>query len=334
MSFKNPEAFLLILLLPLLVPQLRSVALTALPFSSTPALRTSAKSRRQSWLFLPGLLRGLTLISIITACARPQLASTFEEKESQGIAIQMLIDISSSMDFSLRYENEQVTRMDVAKKVLENFVAGDGEELKGRPNDLIGIISFARFADTVCPLTTGHDALVQIARDITINDRPNEDGTAYGDATALAAARLKTLEEQYKGFEKGDEIKSKIIVLLTDGENNCGRHLPLNAAAMAKEWGIRIYAISLGEETTGKALSSTDVALSQMAKMTGGVYRKAYDFDSLLAIYEEIDKLEKSDMRLQKYQDFKEAFMPFIWMALAFLLLEQSLKATVLRTVP
>ena len=134
------------------------------------------------------------------------------------------------------------TRMEVAKRVLEEFVLGDGKELKGRPNDLIGIITFARYADTVCPLTMGHQALASMARDIQVNERPNEDGTAYGDAAALAAARLSHYEKQLQEEGLASDsmnIKSKIMVLLTDGENNCGRFLPLQAASMAKEWGIK-----------------------------------------------------------------------------------------------
>ena len=170
----------------------------------------------------------------------------------------MLIDVSTSMDMYIRYKDENVTRMEVAKKVVEEFVAGDGEELKGRPDDLIGIVTFARCRH-YCPMTLGHDALVQMVRELTINERPNEDGTAYGDATALAAARLRSLEGQ------DDDIKSKVIVLLTDGENNCGEHLPLQAAGLAKKWGIRVYTISIksGDRVSVQKLMPENLSFHQ-----------------------------------------------------------------------
>ena len=115
---------------------------------------------------------------------------------------------------------------------------------------MIGLVTFARYADTVCQLTLSHDALTYITREIEVQDRPNEDGTAYGDATALAAAHLKTYETMQNQGKRSSvipDIKSKIIVLLTDGENNCGNHLPIQSAAMAREWGIRVYTINFGE---------------------------------------------------------------------------------------
>ena len=246
---------------------------------------------------------------------------------------------------NLNFGGKKTTRMDVAKQVINEFVAGNGKTLKGRPNDLIGIITFARFADTVCPLTLGHKALISINDEIRINDEPNEDGTAYGDAAALAAARLKMLE--YAGKEgKSDigDVKSKIIILLTDGENNCGRHLPLEAAAMAKAWGIKIYTISLGEKQSGitrkvngreislpAALSATDLLLSKMADMTGGIFRRAFDYDTLQKVYDEIDKLEKSEVKTTLYKDYRSCYHIFIAAALALLFFELILNNTILR---
>jgi Ca-activated chloride channel family protein len=306
-------------------------------FSSVAALGELPRSLRQRLTFILAFLQLVALALIIVAIARPQRQTDTEHHEQEGIAIQMLIDVSSSMDFTVDYHGQQRTRMDIAKQVLQEFVIGNGDDLTGRPNDLVGIISFARYADTVCPLTLGHDALTQIASGITINDRPNEDGTAYGDATALAAARMKMLEETLTDGQGADDfqIKSKIIVLLTDGENNCGRHLPLQAAAMAEEWGIRVYTISLGEKpktTSANApgpVNQTEELLSRMAEMTGGIFRQAHDFDSLRSVYTEIDQLEKSEVRARQYQDYEEGFPPFCAAALMFLLVGTGLDLTV-----
>ena len=192
-----PWAFLLLLPAILLwFAQLRVARRRTIPF---PSLDPLLSSRKPSWktrlAWLPHALRLATLVLLTTALARPQIQRSETSLEKEGIAIEMLIDVSSSMDMRIDFRDEDATRLEVAKSVLELFVLGDGESLLGRSDDLIGIISFARYADTICPLTLSHEAVVHLARSLSINDRPNEDGTAYGDATALAAARLSTLEE-------------------------------------------------------------------------------------------------------------------------------------------
>lgn len=342
MTFLNPSAFYLIIFIPFLILWQRKRRLSeAIEYSSLALFGKSGKTWRQKLLFLPASLFHLALICLIVAFARPQVEVTSERQDRQGIAIQVLIDVSTSMDMYIRYKDENVTRMEVAKKVVEEFVAGDGEELKGRPDDLIGIVTFARYADTICPMTLGHDALVQMVRELTINERPNEDGTAYGDATALAAARLRSLEGQ------DDDIKSKVIVLLTDGENNCGEHLPLQAAGLAKKWGIRVYTISIksgdrvsvqktdaGEFIVPPEPTASDQVLERMAKETGGIYRTAYDFDSLKSVYKEIGELEKTKMKAVNYTDFKEAYASFAILALILLLIQHICSATFLRVAP
>ena len=342
MNFLNPAAFYLLIVIPFLILwQRKKRRNEAIDYSSLTLFGQNGRTWRQKLLFLPLLLFHLALICLIFALARPQIEITSERQHRQGIAIQVLIDVSTSMDMYIRYKDENVTRMEVAKKVVEEFVAGDGEGLKGRPDDLIGIVTFARYADTICPMTLGHDALVQMVRELTINERPNEDGTAYGDATALAAARLKSLE----GRE--DDIKSKVIVLLTDGENNCGEHLPLQAAGLAKKWGIRVYTISIksgdrvnlqsteaGEFIVPMEASASDQVLERMATETGGIYRTAYDFDSLKSVYKEIGELEKTRMKAMNYSDFHEAYGSFAITALTLLLIQHLCSATFLRVAP
>ncbi|MGB0257785.1 MAG: VWA domain-containing protein, partial [Coraliomargarita sp.] len=125
----------------------------------------------------------------------------------------MLVDVSSSMDMTIKDgAGKTSSRMDVAKEMVERFIIGDGDQLQGRPDDLIGLITFARYADTRSPLTFGHDALLQIVRHLTIQERPNEDGTAYGDALAIAAARLRNLDELRHSSTKVDvdSIESRV----------------------------------------------------------------------------------------------------------------------------
>ncbi len=353
MSFASAWALLLLIpIVGILFLQWKRRGVNALEFSSMRSVFASGKSWRQRLTWLPSVLGLLGVVSTVLALARPQVEVIERSAEREGIAIEMLVDISSSMDMRMDFAGDESTRLEVAKKVLESFVQGDDEELTGRPDDLIGIITFARYADTVCPLTLGHDAVVYFAQNLEINDRPNEDGTAYGDASALAAARMKTLEESLwrsagGGVDENLEIKSKIVVLLTDGENNCGRHLPMEAAAMAKKWGIRVYTISLGDppppakiETKEGVIEvaaergAAEQTLEKMAEITGGIFRTAHDYDSLKAVYAEIDRLERSEMRSTAKKLQADIFGYFAAGALALLAIESLLRSTWLRRIP
>ena len=152
---------------------------------------------RVRYLWLTAYLRQLSVLAVIIALAGPRAPASFDREVNEGIAIQLLVDVSSSMDMTTSSASGQkVSRIELAKEIVEEFVGGDGDTLAGRPHDLIGLITFARYADTRSPLTFGHEALIQVVRNLEIQERPNEDGTAYGDALAIAAARLKNLEER------------------------------------------------------------------------------------------------------------------------------------------
>lgn len=352
MKLESPWLLLVMIpVLAILLLQWKRRKMNALEFSSMRSVFAAGKSWRQRLTWVPAVLGVLAIGLVVVALARPQVEVLERSREKEGIAIQMLVDISSSMDMRMDFKDDESTRLEVAKKVLEEFVQGDGKELMGRPDDLVGIITFARYADTVCPLTLGHDAVVYFAQNLEINDRPNEDGTAYGDAAALAAARMKTLEENlWQDFEEeSDELKieSKIIVLLTDGENNCGRHLPLEAAAMAKKWGIRVYTISLGEppppvkvDAEGDEIeaaperSAAEQTLEKMAEITGGIFRTAHDYDSLQEVYKEIDRLERSEMRSTLKKLRADTFGYYVIAALILLGMESLLRSTWLRSIP
>jgi len=342
MTFAAPYWFLLLIFLPVLMAyQRRQRRKDAVVYPSLALFDGGGRTWRQRLLFIPPLCLHLALACLIACLARPQVESTGQREDREGIAIQMLVDVSSSMDMDVDTAEGPMTRMEVAKMVMEEFVLGDGTALSGRPDDMIGIVSFARYSDNVCPMTLGHDALVYMIRELTINDRPNEDGTAYGDATALAAAQLKYQED------REGAMKSKVILLLTDGENNCGEQMPLQAAAMAKEWGIRIYTISLQETekprviTTDKGkflkpqqTSESDRILEKMALSTGGVFRVAHDMDSLSSVYQEINDLEKTKVEEVGFVEYDESFTVFALAALGLLLLRYILTATILRITP
>ncbi|MEO0510773.1 MAG: VWA domain-containing protein [Verrucomicrobiota bacterium] len=305
----------------------------------------TGETGRARWLWLPITLRRACVVLILLAVARPQAGTTYDAEVTEGIAIQMLIDVSSSMDMGVTDLNGKSTsRMEVAKDMVERFIAGDGEALEGRPNDLIGLITFARYADTRSPLTFGHEALLQIVRNLEIQERPNEDGTAYGDALAIAAARLQNLEELKHGSRSFDmdSIRSKLIILLTDGENNSGSHLPLEAAGLAKAWGCRVYVVSLGDSGTdgiigdenAPPLSSAERVLEHIAKETGGHFRQAHDFESLVSFYSEIDLLERSEISSRSFDRVAEWFWLPLACGLAALCFALILESTWLRVVP
>ena len=272
-------------------------------------------------------VRTAILALLILSLAGPVVERPVEELVRQGVAIEMLVDISSSMDCSIAGEGEKKrTRMEAAKEEVESFV-------QSRKDDLIGLITFARYADTVSPLTFGHKALVQLVQDIEIQDRPNEDGTAYGDALALACAQLEQMSQWQGGGDELEVIESRVVVLLTDGENNCGLHLPQESAGVAKKWGIRVYVISLGESIQSGELTDAEALLESVAERTGGVFWKISDGDALSMAYEDIDKLEKSAITDSTvvHNHPVSIFHIFLLPALFLMIVDMVLSATLLR---
>ncbi len=341
MSFAYPWVLLLIPILLWLLKRQRKRASIPVPSVNLWANQAPGKAR---FLWIPVTLRCVSIIWILIAIARPQIESTYSLEVIDGIAIQMLVDVSSSMDMSIKdQEGQSTSRIEVAKKLVEHFIAGDGDQLKGRPHDLIGLITFARYADTRSPLTYGHDALLQIVRHLEIQERPNEDGTAYGDALAIAAARLRNPEALKYGSQavSANEIKSKVIILLTDGENNSGAHLPIESAGLAKQWGCRIYTISLGTPNQGSddptlvsSLTAAEKVLNHISVQTGGLFRQADDFESLLSVYKEIDQLERSQITTQSFDRTADWLWLPLTITISSLLLALTLEATWLRIVP
>jgi Ca-activated chloride channel family protein len=351
MRLAFPWALLLLLpVLKMIIDHLRKPGSAALRYSSLAAFKKVPRSARQRCMPLLFWLQVLALCLFITALARPQRPDMTQGIPKEGIAIELVVDISSSMDISMPFQDTTMSRMEVTKQVVEQFVGG-GEELGGRPNDLVGLITFARYADTICPLTLSHDSLLFFIRDLAIESRPNEDGTAFGDAVALAAARLKTAEERYSTEEEDApaeySIQSKVIILLTDGNNNCGRHLPMEGAALAEHWGIRIHTIAITDPPEMKTIQTPDGPvqieeeplvqeriLQKMAETTGGVYRRAVDEASLRDIYAEINAMEKSEIETMRYQTYTDIFEPFAVAGLILLIGQIVLSTTWLRRIP
>lgn len=352
MHFASPLALLLLLGLPPLyyVSHYRRRGAT-LRFSATALVAAAGTSTRQRLEPLLPALRFLALTLLIVALARPQQGQEQVRDLSKGIAIEMVLDRSGSMAEEMDFEGKTLNRLEVVKRVFDEFVQGNKEGLDGRPNDLIGLVTFARYADTIAPLTLGHGALSELVENVRLVQTREEDGTAVGDALALAAARLKTAEEAQLrvNAERGNdyEIKSKIIILLTDGQNNRGTNTPAEAAQMAKEWGIKIYSIGIGNAPNNGTVQTPfgafptrqrspldEGTLRSLAELTGGIYRRADSAEGLREIYEEIGELEKSEVTSLRYLDYQERFVPFALAGLLLLLLETVLRNTWLRKHP
>ncbi len=365
MHFESPYAFWLLIVIPvvLMIPGLMKTGSAAIRFSSTGNASKTGKSIRQRFSSFPRLLRVLALICIVIALARPQTGIEEVRNISKGIAIEMVVDRSSSMGAEMTFRGSKGTRLDIVKRVFKEFVLGNNGKLDGRPNDLIGMIAFARYPDTICPLTLAHGAYnlflenLQYIQPVIFfkNKKPvynPEDGTGIGDALALAAARLRTAEktliDQGYNRDKSYEIKSKIIILLSDGENNCGKRTPLHAAELASEWGIKIYTIAftgegvitvedpyLKRKYKDKVPGKVDTTvLKEVADKTGGFFRMANDAKSLQAIYREIDEMEKSEIESVRYVDYKENFIKFALAGLILLVCEIILNCTLFRKIP
>lgn len=343
--------FLILLLAPLAVYLHQHRGRRApLRFSSTSDIGRAGTSLRQNLLGVPLTLRVLVLVLLAIALARPQMGTEQIRDVSRGVAIEMVLDRSSSMGAEVQYEGERMNVLELAKRIFRRFVEGDGEELEGRSADLIGMVTFARYADTACPLTLAHDALLQFLPSVKLVQQQSEDGTAIGDAVALAAARLQTAEEtlaRQSGEAKNYEIKSKIIILLTDGVNNAGERTVEEAARLAREWGIKIYAVGIEGKATSRYKTAFGIfnlpfggggvdeeSLKTLAEMTGGIYRITNRPAALENVYEEIDKLEKSEIEATRYVDYREAFPPFVLAGLGLLSLEVLLSGTIFRRIP
>ena len=293
-------------------------------FSSVSNARQAGRSWRQRLQWLPTALGDVALILLVFCLARPQAGNERIHDISEGIAIEMIVDRSGSMGQEMQYEGKEMTRLEVVKDVFQRFVYGDGKSLEGRPNDLIGIISFARYAETACPLTLSQKAL-GIARLHTADE---------------------TLAKQLKKNKTDYHIKSKVIILLTDGENNVGRKVE-SVIDLAVKCGVRVHVI--GVSGNGMMVVQTPFGtkklpvrqpkldtreLEALASKTGGTFQMATSAERLLEIYGDIDKMERTQIESIRFVDYKELFQPLALTALGLVVLKLLLEASLFRRLP
>lgn len=335
-----PYALLLLLVLPpLWYLWLRRERRPVIQFSSLAVLRAAGGAASARVRLILPILRTVALICLIVAVARPQKADESSGVFAEGIAIQMVVDTSSSMlDTDLSPPGQRKTRLEVVKKMFADFVRGDpAQNLSGRPNDLIGMVRFARYPDAVCPLTLDRNNLLEILESTqTVTPRSTEDRTAIGDGLALAVERLKDLKRA-TGVGEQLVIKSKIIILLTDGENNTiNLASPEQAGELAATYGIKVYTIlaGTGQDAGFTRMPVNDRDLKKIAEVTGGKFFHARDNRSLTRIYEEIDKLERVKVEERRFVRWGE--LSQLWLLAAFLCLglQTFLDATRLRKIP
>ena len=279
---------------------------------------------KQRLRHLPYLLKIIAAALLIIAIARPQSTANWEESTTEGIDIVLAMDISGSM----LARDLKPDRLEASKDVAMDFISK-------RKNDRVGLVIFAGESFTQCPLTTDHNVLLNLFKDV--KSGMVEDGTAIGMGLATAVNRLKD-----------SKAISKVIILLTDGVNNSGMVPPLTAAEIAQKFGIRVYTIGVGTEgfapypfQTPFGIQYQDVevkidekTLQDIAILTDGKYFRAINNNSLKEIYKDIDALEKSKIEVTEFHKRSEEFLPFALWALGLLFLGFILQITYLKQIP
>jgi Ca-activated chloride channel family protein len=293
-------------------------------FPSLSLVRGLPRGWRHRLRFLPTLLEGLALAGLITALARPLSGKEEVLLESEGVDIVLVVDRSGSMTHQDMAEGK--SRLAVAKEVVGRFV-------EARTRDRLALVVFARFADLRCPPTLDGEALLDFLEDVQPALVEGEDGTAVGVGLARAVEVLR-----------GSSAKSRVVVLLTDGENNVADVEPLEAAQFAKAEGVRVYTIAAGRFVFGYnpfagGLVATEGELDTreleaIAQTTGGRFYRAHDADALQGVYEEIDRLEKTPIEDRRFTDFTDLY-PFVLLPSLFVYFAAHLaRSTVLRSYP
>jgi Ca-activated chloride channel family protein len=326
--FAYPWCLLALALIPLLV-SIRFRRRGREPAFRFPELSPLAALTPSPWVrlaWLPFALRMLALALLVIALARPQRGAAGEEIVAEGVDIMLVIDVSSSM---LAEDFRPNNRLHVAKEVVADFI-------QRRDNDRLGMVVFARHALTKTPLTLDHDILLTQLEDVAIGIVP--DGTAIGNAIASGVNRIKD-----------SDAKSKLMILLTDGENTAGEIDPLTAARLAKTFGIKIYTVGVGrgglvpypfrDPLYGVVYQNVEIpideeSLTKIADATGARFFRARDAQSLKAVYQEIDTLERTEIEQVQYVRYTELAPRFMTAALLFLVLEVALTRTRLRRLP
>lgn len=334
MIFQNPWAFFL--LVPLVawcvwVVFFKSESTPGFQFSSARLLKLRQVSWRVRLAFLPRLLGFLSLIFVVVALARPQKTAQQVQKNVEGIDIVIALDISDSM---LIEDMQPENRMVASKKTIKEFI-------EGRVSDRIGLVVFSGEAFTRVPLTLDYELLLRSLAEVETT-RNIKMGTAIGVALANAVGRIKE-----------SKAKSKVIVFLTDGENNSGTIDPETALKIAEEYGVKIYSIGMGkdgqaqlpvyiDDGRGNKIKQyrpmhskvNEELLGNFAKRTGGRFWRATTGEGLDQVFHEIDRLEKTKIDVNKFVRYEELFQKYLYYALAIFLVAKFLELTWLRRVP
>jgi Ca-activated chloride channel family protein len=299
---------------------------SAVKYSDLRIVKRAARSGRQKYRFLLTIFRLVAVLLLVVAFARPRSGTEYEEIKSEGIDIMLALDVSSSMQAE---DFKPHNRLHVAKEEIKKFI-------ERRVNDRIGLVVFARHSFTQCPLTTDYDVLLSFVDRVSFGIV--EDGTAIGMAIANGVNRLRD-----------SESKSKIMILLTDGDNNAGEIDPITAANLAAAFEIKVYTIGAGrpgnamfpyqDPVFGKRYvyqptRIDEESLKEIAARTDGEYYRARSGEELEAIYERIDNMEKTEIEVAAHIQYKELFGYFALVALLLLGLEMLLVHTYFRKLP
>ncbi|MBK9295110.1 MAG: VWA domain-containing protein [Oligoflexia bacterium] len=333
MSFATPSAFLL--LIPVLIIFILSFinsqnSKASFKFSTALVLKKTAQTTRRQFAFLPYFLKTISIVLFVVALARPQKANTKVNRSVEGIDIVIAMDVSDSMKIE---DMEPQNRLGAAKQTIRDFI-------KGRGSDRIGLVVFAGESYTRVPLTLDYNIVLDSLSEVVTTNL--KQGTAIGVALANAVARIKD-----------STAKSRVIILLTDGENNSGTIDPATATEIAKGYNIKAYTIAIGrsgpaqipEEVTdlfGRKIkqyrpiqSNVNYDLLQkIAETTGGKFFKATDTDALKQVFATIDKLEKTKINSTQYVKYTEMFGTYLLAALMLYVLQYLLAKTILRRNP
>jgi Ca-activated chloride channel family protein len=338
LQFREPWWLLSILVaLPIYLGYRRSVG--RVRFSSFAALPAHSATWRSRLAFVPDALIALGAVALAVALAGPRVGDRASKIQKRGIAIMMVVDISGSMRaLDLSEEKKERTRLDAIKDVFRDFVLG-GQGLQGRSNDLIGVVTFARYADTRSPLTLDHASLDAVLKTVEIVSQQDEDGTALGDGLALAVERLRE-----------SPAPSKVAILLTDGVENAGQTDALAAAELARTVGVKVYSVGAGtnglapvrvqdpfsgrQMLTGVPVEIDEETLKAVAEKTGGRYFRATDGQALRHIYQEIDRLERTRFEEERFLEYHEYYAAATVLGLLLIVLGSLAGATVFRRLP
>lgn len=318
-TFANPEALWLIpLFFVLSIFDIYKIKLLRLPLSSGQIIRGSRASWRTRFEFLPTLFKFIGIILIILALARPQQSNLHTQIKSDGVDILLALDTSGSMRaLDMKLDGKESDRLSVIKSVVREFVVA-------RQYDRMGMVVFGQEAFTQCPLTFDHDILLGYLDLLEIGMAG--DGTAIGSGLAMSVKRMLK-----------SKAKSKVIILLTDGDNNAGEVSPEIAAELAKKNGIKVYTIAVGSgddlvpflvqspfgfpQRQMVRLRVDEELLKSIANETGGVFFSAGSRESLLGIYRNIDALEKTEITRNDFTEYQELFEKFLFPGMGFLVL-------------